>query len=136
MKAHHHLINVTPENTPTGPHHADALVAFAEKLAGAVVELKHRLQAYYERAHPAQTELVRRAIAEAEACAWELSFFPHLFLPDLVEARIAELVALPPASAPQGGLYACGMTVIRDTEPPTQCITPRQSRPAALDHGS
>ena len=90
MKAHHHSTNRTPENTPTHPP-ADALGAFTEKLTGAVAELKHRLQAHYERAHPGQRELVRRAIAEAEARAWELSFFPHLFLPDLVEARLAEL---------------------------------------------
>ena len=94
MKAHH-VMNRTSENTPTDPHHADGLGGFAEKLTGAVAELKRRLQAHYERAHPAQTELVRRAIAEAEARAWELSLFPHLFLPDLVEARIAELVADP-----------------------------------------
>jgi hypothetical protein len=43
--------------------------------------------------------LVYRAIAEAEACAWELSPFPHLFLPDLVEVRIAALVASQPACA-------------------------------------
>ena len=74
-----------PDNTPFDPH-ADARRAFAEKLAGAVAELEHRLQAHYERAHPAQTGLVRRAIAEAEAHAWDLSSFPHLFLPQLVEA--------------------------------------------------
>lgn len=92
-----YVINRTSENTPAVVH-ADALAASAEKLAGAVAELKHRLQARYERAHPGQAELVRRAVAEAEALAWELSFFPHLFLPDLVEARIAELT-LQPASA-------------------------------------
>jgi hypothetical protein len=108
MKAHHHLIpHRTSENTPlAGPPHADALGDFAEQLTGAVAELKHRLQARYERAHPAQPELVHRAIEEAEARAWELSFFPHLFLPDLVEARIAELVAAQPASAQRVGLCA------------------------------
>ena len=94
MKAHH-LMKRTPENTPIDPHHADGLGDFAEELTGAVAELKRRLKAHYERAHSAQPELVRRAIAEAEARAWELSLFPHLFLPDLVEARIAELVADP-----------------------------------------
>lgn len=91
MKAHH-VINRTPENTRTTPY-TDTLRGFTEELTGAVAELKRRLQAHYERAHPAQTELVRRAIAEAEASAWKLSSFPHLFLPDLVEARVAELIA-------------------------------------------
>ena len=62
-------------------------------MSRALAKLKRRLQRHYERAHPMQTELVRRAIAEAEACAWELSPFPHLFLPDLVEVRIAALLA-------------------------------------------
>lgn len=92
MKAQH-VINRTSENIP-----ADGHAAFSERLAGAVAELKHRLQARYERAHPGQAELVRSAVDEAEARAWELSFFPHLFLPELVEACIAER-ALQPASA-------------------------------------
>jgi hypothetical protein len=96
MKAHH-LINRIPGNTAADPHYADALGGFTQKLARALAKLKRRLQGHYERAHP--TELVRRAIAEAEACAWELSPYPHLFLPDLVEVRIAALVAWQPASA-------------------------------------
>ena len=75
-----------------------ALAAFTERLTGAVGELKHRLQEHYEHIHPGHTELVRRAIAEAEVLARDLSFFPHLFLPDFAEARIAEL-ALQPAYA-------------------------------------
>jgi hypothetical protein len=113
MKADHHLLKRTPENNARTDSPADALKAFPEKLAGAVADLKNRLQAHHERNHPAQTGLVRRAIAEAEARAWELSSFPHLFLPELVEARLAELVALQPACA--------------------QRLTPQQSRPAALD---
>ena len=35
-------------------------------------------------------DLVRIVLDEEEAKAWELSF-PHLFLPDLVEAHIAQL---------------------------------------------
>jgi hypothetical protein len=89
-----HLINRTFENVPPDGH-AGALAPFTEKLAGAVAELKYRLQERYERAHPGQAELVRSTIAEAEALARELSFFPHLFLPDLVEARIAELAVQP-----------------------------------------
>ena len=82
-----------PGNTAADPYHADVLGRFTQKLTRALAKLKRRLQGHYERAHPTQTELVRRAIAEAEACAWELSPFPHLFLPDLVEVRIAALLA-------------------------------------------
>jgi hypothetical protein len=93
-------MNRTPETMPTG-----AFATFTETVTGAVAELKHRLQAHYERAHPGQTELVRSAIAEAEARAWELSFFPHLFLPELVEARIAER-ALQAAPVPSDAAFA------------------------------
>jgi hypothetical protein len=81
-----------------GDYVHEALVFFCERLTHAVTELTRRLQAHYEGLHPDQSELVRKAIAEAEATAWELSSFPHLFLPDLIEARITEL-ALPPAFA-------------------------------------
>ena len=74
----------------------DTLVSFCERLTNAIAELTRRLQAHYERLHPDQGNLVRNAIADAEATAWELSSFPHLFLPDLIEARIGEL-PLPPA---------------------------------------
>ena len=94
MKAHQ-VINCTPENTPVDPYRADALGGFLQELTRAVAKLKRRLQEHYERAYPTQTELVRRAIAEAEACAWELSPFPHLFLPDLVEVRLAALASQP-----------------------------------------
>jgi len=76
-------------------HHHDGLVFFCERLTNVVAELTRRLQAHYERIHPNHRELVRNAIAEAEAAAWELSSFPHLFLPDLIEARMAELQLQP-----------------------------------------
>jgi hypothetical protein len=98
------VMNSTSE-IPVIHRHNDPLVFFCERLAGAVEELTHRLQARYERIHPDQSALIRHVIAEAEAKAWELSFFPHLFLPDLVEARIAELT-LQPAFARSGTAFA------------------------------
>jgi hypothetical protein len=76
-------------------HDHDALVFFCERLAHAVAELTRRLQAHYQGLHPDHCELVGKAIAEAKATAWELSNFPHLFLPDLIVARIAELALHP-----------------------------------------
>jgi hypothetical protein len=46
---------------------------------------------------------------EEEAKAWDLSFFPHLFLPDLVEAHIARL-GLEPADASHNNILACHPT--------------------------
>ena len=85
--------------------HADAVAAFAVRLNDAMAELKDRLQEQYERAYPGHAELVRDAIDHAEAFASDLSMFPHLFLPDLVEARMAEL-RLRPAFARSEASFA------------------------------
>jgi len=95
-------MNDIPELVPAHP--SASLADFAERVTGAVAILKNRLQAHYQRAFPGKTELVRAAIAEAEARAWHLSPFPHLFLPDLVEARLAELT-LQPAFMPREASY-------------------------------
>ena len=67
-----------------------AATVLLQNLPGAVSKLKNRLQRDYEQAYPGWGDLVRIVLNEEEAKAWELSF-PHLFLPDLVEAHIAKL---------------------------------------------
>lgn len=64
--------------------------SFPQNLPTAVSKLKNRLQRLYEQAYPELGDLVRIVIDEEEARAWELSF-PHLLLPDLVEAHVAKL---------------------------------------------
>lgn len=64
---------------------------FLQTVAIALYGLKQRLQHNYERAYPGLRELIPLVLDEQEAKAWELSLFPHLLLPDLVEARIAQL---------------------------------------------
>ena len=76
----------------TRPWNRPADTTSCHKLATAIAELKTRLQHQYERVLPGQTELVHDAIAAAEALAW-LTPFPHLFLPDLAEARITSLAS-------------------------------------------
>jgi hypothetical protein len=61
-----------------------------QTVAVAVSHLKNRLQRDYERSYPALGSLVRIVLDEEEARAWEFPF-PHLFLPDLVAAHIAQL---------------------------------------------
>lgn len=68
----------------------ETAAGFLHTLANAVSELKNRLQHDYEQAYPGLGEVIRIVLDEEEANAWELSF-PHLFLPDLVEAHIAKL---------------------------------------------
>ena len=68
----------------------DPAPVFPQIVVNAVSKLKNRLQEEYERTYPELGDLVRIVLDEEEAKAWELSF-PHLFLPDLVEAHIAQL---------------------------------------------
>jgi hypothetical protein len=64
---------------------------FGQIVALAISRLKKRLQRDYQKAYPESREVIRRMIDEEEAKAWEISFFPHLILPDLVDARIGKL---------------------------------------------
>src|SRR4051812_22980341 len=60
----------------------------------ALADLKTRLQRKFELAYPGHSQVIRRAVAEAEQLAWQTPF-PHLLLPDLAEVRVSELVAAP-----------------------------------------
>ena len=66
-------------------------VVFIQRVTAAVSELKDHLQQDYERTYPDLGEIISNVLDEEEAKAWELSFFSHLFLPDMVEAHIAKL---------------------------------------------
>ena len=66
--------------------------ASLQTLTAALARLKHRLQQDYEQAYPGLGgEIIDIVFEEEEAYASELSPFPHLLLPDLVEAHIAKL---------------------------------------------
>ena len=64
---------------------------FAQMVSVALGRWKKRLQHYYQKAYPDSGEIIHLIIDEEEAKAWEISFFPHLILPDLVDARIGNL---------------------------------------------
>ena len=64
---------------------------FLQTVSVALAQLKQRLQQDYEHAYPNLREIVQLILDEEEAKAWELSLFPHLLLPDLVEAHITNL---------------------------------------------
>src|SRR3977135_125982 len=68
-----------------------ATAVFLQAVSAAVTQLKQKLQQDYEQAYPGLREIIRLVLDEEETKAWELSLFPHLFLPDLVEAHIAKL---------------------------------------------
>ena len=68
-----------------------ASLVFLQTVSAAVTQLKQRLQQDYEQAYPGLGEIIHLVLDEEEAKAWELSLFPHLFLPDLVKEHVAKL---------------------------------------------
>ena len=64
---------------------------FAQIVSLAIGRLKKRLQRYYQKTYPDSGEIIHLIIDEEEVKAWEISLFPHLILPDLVDARVGKL---------------------------------------------
>jgi len=77
-----------------------ASLVFLQAVSTAVTQLKQKLQQDYERVYPGLGEIIHLILDEEEAKAWELSLFPHLFLPDLAEEHVARL-GLQPATTKQ-----------------------------------
>ena len=76
----------------TTDQESDAATAvFPQTVSAAVTQLKQKLQQDYEQVYPGLSDIIHLVLDEEEAKAWELSSFPHLFLPDLVEAHVAKL---------------------------------------------
>jgi hypothetical protein len=90
----------TLNHMKTGHQSEAALTIFLQTVSAAVTQLKQKLQQDYERVYPDLREIIHLVLDEEEAKAWELSSFPHLFLPDLVEAHVAKL-GLQPAAEKQ-----------------------------------
>jgi hypothetical protein len=64
---------------------------FLQTVSAAITQLKRELQKEYQQTYPELREIIHLVLDEEEAKAWELSLFPHLLLPDLVEAHVATL---------------------------------------------
>jgi hypothetical protein len=64
---------------------------FLQTVATALGNLKQQLQCDYELAYPDLREIIHLILDEEESRAWNLTSFPHLLLPDLVEAHVAKL---------------------------------------------
>src|SRR3954454_8174086 len=78
---------------------------FLQTVSVALGQLKQQLQHDYEQAYPDLREIVHLVLDEEETKAWELSLFPHLLLPDLVEAHIEKL-NLQPAETKHDDVFA------------------------------
>ena len=77
---------------------------FPQTISVAIAQLKQQLQLDYEQAYPDLREIIHLVLDEEEAKAWELSLFPHLLLPDLVEAHVEKL-NLQPADTRHDDLF-------------------------------
>ena len=64
---------------------------FLQTVVVALGNLKRQLQHDYEQAYPDLREIIHLVLDEEESRAWDLTLFPHLLLPDLVEAHVARL---------------------------------------------
>src|SRR5439155_12091038 len=71
--------------------HSAASTVFLQTVSVAIAQLKQQLELDYEQAYPDLREIIHLVLDEEEAKAWELSLFPHLLLPDLVEAHVEKL---------------------------------------------
>jgi len=80
---------------------------FLQTLTGAILDLKNRLRQDYEHAYPGLGNVIRIVVDEEEERAWDLSSFPHLLLPDLVEAHM-ERLGLQPLSMRHNDLLVPG----------------------------
>ena len=80
-------------------------LAFLQTVGIALRDLKQRLRRDYERAYPNLREIIHLVLDEEELRAWNLTLFPHLVLPDLVEAHIEKL-NLEPAHTTQKSVAA------------------------------
>src|SRR5882724_147859 len=80
---------INPMQTEQQPE--TATLVFLQTVSAAVTQLKQKLQQDYERVYPDLRDIIHLVLDEEETKAWELSLFPHLFLPDLVEAHVTRL---------------------------------------------
>jgi hypothetical protein len=87
----------------------NAAVVFLQAVSIAVAQLKQRLQRDYERVYPSLREIIYRVLEEEETNAWRLSNFPHLVLPDLVEAHITNLNLQPAETKHDDALVPHGL---------------------------
>jgi len=83
----------------------ETTAVFLQTVSVALAQLKQQLQHDYEQTYPDLREIVHLVLDEEETKAWELSLFPHLVLPDLVEAHIEKL-NLQPADTKHDDLFA------------------------------
>jgi hypothetical protein len=82
----------------------DPAPSFPKIVSIALGRLKKRLQRHYQKAYPESGEIINLVLDEEEANAQQISFFPHLIFPDLVDVHVAKL-GLQPGETPRDTAY-------------------------------
>src|SRR5256885_3187130 len=90
---------------------------FLQTVSVALAQLKQRLQHDYEETYPDLREIVHLVLDEEETKAWELSLFPHLLFPDLVEAHVARLNLQPAPTRHYNAVVPHDFTTIDNHQP-------------------
>jgi hypothetical protein len=90
---------------------------FLQTVSIAISQLKQQLQQDYEQTYPDLREIIHLVLDEEETNAWSLSLFPHLLLPDLVEAHITKLNLQPAAAAHDHVVVSHNFTQIDSYQP-------------------
>lgn len=89
---------------------------FLQMVSVAMMQLKQELQHDYEQAYPGLREIIHLVLDEEETRAWDLTLFPHLLLPDLVEAHVAKL-NLRPAETKHEDIFSHHVHAIETYQP-------------------
>jgi hypothetical protein len=89
----------------TDQYHEPTKTVFLQTVEAAVAQLKQQLQRDYEQSYPELREIIHLVLDEEESRARDLTLFPHLLLPDLVEAHVAKL-NLPPVETKHANIFA------------------------------
>ena len=94
------------------PDHKPIPNAFLQTVSSAVSHLKQQLQNDYEQAYPDLREIIHLVLDKEESKAWDLSLFPHLLLPDLVEDHIANLNLQPAVTRHENVVASSGFDAV------------------------
>ena len=100
----------------TDQYHISETV-FPQTVSIALEQLKQQLQRDYEQAYPDLREIIHLVLNEEETNAWELTSFPHLLLPDLVEVHVAKLNLRPADTKHADVLVPENFTEIENHQP-------------------
>ena len=90
MKLNHDSVNQV--NAPAGNSLRNACVKSCQKILAQVARVKEAIFTETQRAFETQEHLLRLALNEAEAVAWQTGY-PHLFFPALATEKVQAVAA-------------------------------------------